>query len=223
VHGLRGPASVDQAHARAFFGRDFEESFPDLPEERQIFLLQAVAAALPAFLPLGCSGPLQPDGGFDVEHHGEIGNDAAGSDVVDAADDVDPQSPRVPLVGQGCIHIPFGEDQLSLPEARLHHLGDELGAGRGEQQHLRLGRHLRMGVIQEQRADPLPDRRAAGLARVDDLVATAQPLREQLRLRRLPRALRPLDGDEQPPPGHQRGKMTTRRKGSSPRLSEARP
>src|SRR5579884_3806943 len=144
--------------------------------------------------------PPAPDGRLQVEQQGKVRDEAPGRDRVDVPHDLDPEAAPRALVGEGGIHVAVAYDQRAAGEGGGDHLGDELRAGRGEEEHLRPGRHRPVARIEQERADPLADLGPARLAQVQHLAPGGTEVRhEQAGLRGLPRALGAFEGEEDAP------------------------
>ena len=106
------------------------------------------------------------------------------ADSVQLAHGCDAEPARAALVGERRVDVAVADHPRAAQERRADHALGELGTRGREQRRLRPRRHL--GTVEQQLADPLAERRAAGLAHGDDLVTLpGRPLGEQRRLGRL--------------------------------------
>src|SRR5919108_3289476 len=117
------------------------------------------------------------------------------------------QTTRPALVGQRRVVIAVGDDDLPGGQGRGDGLRYELATRRHEEIHLGFGVDLQ-ALVEQHLADLLAQLGASGFADYHR-VARGEPLAEQLGLRRLARALRALERDEQPPLRHA-GRVTKR-------------
>ena len=132
---------------------------------------------------------------LEREHERAVGQQAAGDDHVQLEHALDAEPARDPLVDERRVEVAVADDPAPRASAGRITSLDELGARGREEGRLGPGAHLE--PVQDELADRLAERRPAGLARRDHLAAfLAQPLGEQGRLGRLPRAVRSLEGDE---------------------------
>ena len=108
---------------------------------------------------------------------------------------VDAEAAGDALVGERGVEEAVADDVGAAVERRPDDLLDELRPRGREERRLGPGRDR--AVAQQELPDPLAELRPSRLARRDDLAALgSQPLGEEPRLGRLPRAVDPLEGDE---------------------------
>ena len=108
---------------------------------------------------------------------------------------VDAETAAAALVGDRRVDVAVADDGRAALERGPDHLVDVLRAGGGVERDLRPGRDVL--AVEDEVADRLAERRAARLAREDDVHALAlERLREEPRLGRLARAVDALEGDE---------------------------
>ncbi len=139
------------------------------------------------------------DGEGQVEDQRQVGPQVAGGETVrlEQVGGGEPL-PRT-LVGQRRIDKAVAYHPVPRSERRADQAGDMVGAGRSHEQ--RLGRRApAVGLaLDDQRADRLRPRRAARLARLDDVDPVfAQGAREERRLGRLAGPFPALKGNEAP-------------------------
>ncbi|ELS55124.1 putative Thymidylate kinase [Streptomyces viridochromogenes Tue57] len=142
--------------------------------------------------------PLAGDLRRDVQQHRQMRREAVGRPAVDPGDLRRGQITAGALVGDRGVDVAVRDhDRAALqrgPDHRVH----VLGAVRRVQQRLRAVRQSGARHVQQDRPQPLADRRRPGLARDDDLVALVpDPLGERLGLGGLPGAVAALQGDEE--------------------------
>ena len=104
----------------------------------------------------------------EQQHERRSGSEPARRRRVQLAHGLDPEPARDALVGERRVDVAVADDPRAALERRPDHALGELGARGREQRRLGPGRHL--GPVEQQLADPLAERRAAGLAHRDDLV-----------------------------------------------------
>ena len=91
-----------------------------------------------------------------------------------------------------------GHNHLAAVERRADHLLDQLGARRHEQHRLGRHRHPVFAAMEQELAEFLPERGAAGVgARVTGTFCALEPLDEQPALGGLPGAVETVERDEQ--------------------------
>ena len=101
------------------------------------------------------------------------------------------------LEGDGRVDVAVADHPGAAGQRRRDHVGHQLRAAGGEQQRLGARADVPVAVVEHERPDALAERRAAGLAALDHLVAGGtQTLRQQAGLRRLADAVEALEGDE---------------------------
>jgi UDP-glucose 4-epimerase len=133
--------------------------------------------------------------GVDLEDERDVGEQPAGRDAVELVDLVQPEAAGFALVSERRVDVPVRDHRLSSLERRTDHAADELGPRCGEES--RLGPRAHLDTLQQQSAHLFAERRPAGLARRDDIVAfRAQCVGQQLRLRRLSGPVQAFEGDE---------------------------
>ncbi len=106
------------------------------------------------------------------------------------------------LVGKRRVVVAVGNHDLARRQRGGDHLADQLAAGGHEQVHLGLGVDLE-ALVQEHVSDLFAQLGASRFA-YHHRVVLAQPLAQELRLRRLARTLGALERDEEPAFGHER-------------------
>ena len=113
------------------------------------------------------------------------GKEAARRREVQLEDAAHPEAACDSLVGDRRVDVAVADDPRAALVRRADHALDELRpCGRVER---RLGPRRHVGAVEEELPDPLPDLRAARLARVDDVATVLdEPVAEELRLRRFP-------------------------------------
>ena len=138
-------------------------------------------------------------GGLTVDEQDEraVGREIGDGDV-QLEHTVDAEPARDALVRERRVEVAVAHDVRARGERRPDHALCELGPRGGEER--RLGPRRGMLAVEQEAADLLPERRAPGLARGHDLTpGRSEMLREQRRLRRLPRAVHPFERDEHQP------------------------
>jgi len=140
----------------------------------------------------------QPDFRRAVQVDGHVGRQTAGGEDRDLAQRGQVKSPAVALVGQRGIVEAVAQNGLAGRQRRADHLPDVLGAGRAEEQRLRLRRHDRaLRPVEQDVAHLLADARAARLAGGQDGHAgRLHGGEDTLKLGGLAGAFRPFKGDE---------------------------
>ena len=151
--------------------------------------------------PVGRTGAAaQPGHRVHVQQDGEVRGAPAGRPPVEPGDLLDRQVPAGPLVGEGGVDVPVGDDDRAPVQGGRDDRGDVLGPVGRVHQRLGVRRHAGVRGVQQQRAQPHPDLGRAGLVRGHHVVAEfAQPDGDQPGLRGLARALAALERDQ--PPG----------------------
>ena len=135
-------------------------------------------------------------GGVGAQQERAVGRQPAGGEGVDRRDGVGAELAAAALVGQRGVDEAVQQHPAPGGQQRRDALGDELGARRGVEQRLGPRVDLERGVLHE-RADPLGQRDAAGLAQQLDVAsARAQRRRQGVGERRLARPVEALDRDE---------------------------
>ena len=133
--------------------------------------------------------PARCGGGLTVDEQDEraVGREIRDGDV-QLEHTVDAEPARDALVRERRVEVAVAHDVRACGERRPDHALCELGPRGGEER--RLGPRRRMLAVEQEAADLLAERRAAGLARGHDLATgRREMLREQRRLRRLPGAV----------------------------------
>ena len=198
-HRLDGQRAVKAVNARIPIG-EFEEPMAHPLVEVDRLGLDAVAAPTLA---------AEDSGHRSIDQERDIRLSPARRVVVQPPDEIEIESPSVPLVGQARQAIAARHDSLSGLERREENLPDVLSAARHEEQKLGQGRQ---GFTVVWRKQDAPNAHAnfgpAGFAGQDDIVAgSSQSLPEPLHLGRLAREVETLkdnqlsgEVDGRPPP-----------------------
>ena len=131
---------------------------------------------------------------IEQDHERPVRHEVSDGDV-QLEHTIDAEAPRDTLVDDGGVEIAVAHDVGAARERGPDHLVGELSTRCGKERRLRPRRHR--FATEEQLADPLAERRATRLPRRHDLVTGLDEVRAQkLRLRRLPRPVHSLEGDE---------------------------
>src|SRR5690606_1183311 len=159
--------------------------------------------------------PTRPLFRREVEEEGDVGRETAGGDAVAAEELLRRKAATRALVGAGGEPEPVGDHHPPLRQPGAHHLLHEGGTRRQHQEQLAPRRDLHLGLVQDQRADPLPEGRGAGLARDDhEDPPLPEEVGEQTDLGRLARALDALERKEKAPSQrHRRSRGGARARG----------
>ncbi len=176
-------------HAMPRVLRDVEKTAAHVLVKEIALRLEAVAAAARAR-----AGAR--DFHRNVEQQREIGLEAAGRGGAQRAQRARIQAASVALIRESGIDEAIAQHDFACLEGGPNHVGYVLRASRIHQQ--RLGHRTDVkAVVQKESADRIPDGRAAGFPRHQDLEAgSAQALREAGKQGGLPAAFNPFDSDE---------------------------
>ena len=143
----------------------------------------------------GTARPLDRLLDVDEEQERDVREDPADRVEVEREHALDPEAARDSLVDERRVQEPVGHDLGALGQLGADHLVDELGAGGGEEGGLRPGRHP--VAVEQEVTHALAERRPSGLARRHNRASLLlERLGQELRLRRLARAVEALEGDE---------------------------
>src|SRR3989442_15968742 len=135
-----------------------------------------------------------------VEEERALRPQPADREARDRAQPLEIRAEPVALVRERRVEEAVGEDDLPRGERRPEDVADVLRARGGEEERLRLRTEREAARVKQHLADPLPERRAAGLARHEHVApAAGERLREPRRLERFPQALAALEREEEPP------------------------
>src|SRR6266516_3285040 len=183
---IRWPRAVEQDDALPVLPGDYavsvEHALPEVPS--------LPLDAIRALSDTSCGGVE-----IDLEHEGDVREEAAGRDPIQLVDLVDAELARVALVGERRVDVQIRDHIVPGVERRRDHALDELGPGRREERGLRPGAHFH--PLQEQAPHLLTERRAAGLPGGNDVASVgAERLRQELRLRGLAGPVQAFEGDE---------------------------
>src|SRR5664280_1726893 len=177
---LDGAKAVDEADALGKAPGERGEAGHDLLLQLDAFGLDAVGAA---------AGARETDDGIDVEHHGEVRQQAAQAGLVDRHDLVDAEPAREALIGERRVEVAVEHEHAARVQLGQQDFVDELGAGGRVQERFGPGRR-RHGSVEQELADGLADRRATRLTydsagragRAHGQAAGGEALAEQRRL-----------------------------------------
>src|SRR6267143_4931796 len=163
-HDVFGGCTVHHAHAARVLSGDAEIAPPYGFVERGMFPVEAVKAAGPALAS-------EADRHRDVQQDGQVRRKAGGGETVQAGDDGGAKPAPVALIGHGRVGKAVAEHHGALLQRRADGLGHVLGAAGQVEQELAASLHAVVLGVQKDSPDLLADGRAAGLARLNDLVA----------------------------------------------------
>ncbi len=147
---------------------DGEVALADAAVKIEVLALEAVLAA--SLLAAGDAAkcPLEALFHGKIEKEGEAGRKPPRGKAADLPDGLQGKPPAVCLVGDGGIGKAVAENDLSRLQSGTDHGIGVLGPGRGEEEDLRLARDVESSLVEQDLADSLPQRRAAGLLGHDD-------------------------------------------------------
>ena len=132
-----------------------------------------------------------------------VGKEPARSGEVQVEDSLEPELAANSLVRDRRVDVAVAYDRRATLEGRPDHLVDELRACRRIEQ--RLGPRGHVAAVEHEVAHLLAELGPARFARRDDLEAVRLEMcAQELRLRRLSRAVETLEGDEHRPPSYGR-------------------
>jgi hypothetical protein len=145
--------------------------------------------------------PADPDrdlGRIEQQEEGLVRHEPVDSDQVEVEHAVEPEPAPDPLVCDRRVDVAVADDCLASLERGPNDLLDVLRTGGRVEKRLRPG--LDVAAVQDELADLLAELGAAGLARRENsLSVSLQPHSQELRLRRLARAVEAFEGDEHRP------------------------
>ena len=172
--------------------RDAQVSPPDFLVKLELGLLESADGAAPPAM-----GSHEPLARFEIVEKREVGHESVPCELVHALDEAAVQASADLLVGLGRVGEAIAENEESARQRRTDDLEDVLAAVRFEEQPLRHGVELPVGLLHEHSAEDPPDSGAARLARAENRTPSPAEARGgELQLSGLPGALDPLERDE---------------------------
>ena len=111
------------------------------------------------------------NGRIDIQQDGEVGLQAGRGPLVQGPHSVFAQSASGPLVGDGRIDVPVGQDDLAAFQGRPDDLGGVRGPGSGEDERFRMGINVAVAVVQHQGTQLFTNGSSAWLTGAQDGVA----------------------------------------------------
>ena len=148
---------------------------------------------------LSCAGASSVQGRVDIEikENGKVRRQAAGGDLINAADEINTQAPPDALVGYRRLRISVADHRLTGSQGRFDELGHMLSSTGAHQEQLRHGVETFQGRIQNYVSNPFAGLRTTGLPRLYDVMALeAEAGTKAFTLGRGPGAVDPLKCDE---------------------------
>jgi hypothetical protein len=176
--GRRG--SINHSDATSFLLGDPQIAFSHSLMKHLALQIETIQFAGP---PLS----LQSDGDRDIQKHCEIRDDPAGCELIEATNDGGAELPTVPLIRQGRIRKAVAEHDGPFFHGGPNDVAQMLRTAGQVEEELTSAIHPAIADVQQDGADLLTDRRAAGLARFHDKISQRpEPLSEAPELSGLP-------------------------------------
>src|SRR5918995_2483771 len=191
--------TLDPLRERVGVERAVEKDDAIREERRQLLIPGGDALVERGVLPFDAVGLGADAGGgrprLDREHERPVREQPAGGEHVHLEHFVHAQLPADPLVDDRAVEVAVEEDVGPARERGPDDLGHDLGARRRVEE--RLGPRRHRSAVEDEVADRLAERGLTRLPGGDDLPPVGlEHGAEELHLRRLPRSVHSLEGDE---------------------------